>query len=419
MFLRVYKALNILITPLVILLLWYRISKHKEDPKRAKEKWGRPTKTRPKNKLLWIHAASVGEMVSTGPIIEVMQKHKGFSVLLTSGTVTSADLFESQYQNSKVIHQYVPLENYFAIRRFLKYWKPDLAIFVESEFWPCILDETSKVTKIISLNTRLSDRSFKRWKKCNLLFSNIAAMFSVFLPQSMNDYKRLKDLGVRNLYYAGNMKYMVPSLSANKHDLSLFKEMLTNKKVVLFISTHPGEEDLIVKIYESLRAKIKDLFFIIAPRHPIRSTQVLGLISDRGYSVVAKSKVIDTLSGTQFMIADSIGQMGTLIPLAHISVVCGSFVNIGGHNPIESAKLKSAIVIGPYISKQKEICDEFRNNNAAIFVKNYRECSQAIYALFSNETTYKRYVTNASELIKTKRDILGKVIGVLEKYLKS
>lgn len=406
-------------TPLIGLLLWYRVKNHKEDSKRIKERWGVATKERPKNKLVWIHAASVGEMVSTGPLIEVMQKHKGFSVLLTSGTVTSATLFKRQYKNANVIHQYVPLESYFAIRRFLKHWKPDLAIFVESEFWPCILDETSKVTKIISLNTRLSDQSFKRWKQCNFLFANIVRTFSVFMPQSMNDYRRLSALGVRHLYYAGNMKYTVPSLLANAYELGLFKEMLADRKVVLFISTHPGEEEMIVKIYEFLRHKIKDLFFIIAPRHPARTDQVLQLIRDYGYNVVIKSRAGTNLSEKQFFVADSIGEMGTLISLAPISVVCGTFVNIGGHNPIEAAKLKSAVVIGPYVSKQKEICDEFKSKEAAIFVKNYRECAQAIYALFSNKATYRRYVNNASELIKTKRDILGKVMSVVEKYLKS
>jgi len=418
MVLRVYKLLNIFLTPIVFFLLWYRVKNHKEDPNRIKERWGIASKARPRKKLIWVHAASVGEMISTIPLIEAIQPHKQFSIILTSGTVTSAELFRRKYKSFDVIHQYAPLENYFAIKNFLKHWKPDLAIFVESEFWPCILYETSKVTKIVSLNTRLSDKSLNRWMKFRVFFSLISRMFTIFLPQSMNDYKRLKNLGVSNLYYAGNMKYTVAPLAVNNEEISFFKKNLPHKKVVLFISTHPGEEEIIIKIYDSLKGKIKDLIFIIAPRHPIRTNKILQMISENGYEAIAKSQIKHALPNLEFLVADSIGEMGTLISLAPISVICGSFVNIGGHNPIEAAKLKSAVIIGPHTSKQHEICAEFKSNNAAIFVKNYKEATQAIYALFTNKATHRKYVTNATELIKTKRDILGKVIGVIEKYLK-
>ena len=169
MFLKIYKILNIILTPVLVLLLIYRVWRKKEDRSRIKERFGISKKNRPQKKVIWIHAASVGETVSILPIVNLLTSHQNYFVLLTSGTVASGELIKNKLPKN-ALHQYLPAENYFAIRQFLKHWQPHLAIFVESEFWPCILSETSKVSKIISLNTRMSDASFKKWHTHQYLF---------------------------------------------------------------------------------------------------------------------------------------------------------------------------------------------------------------------------------------------------------
>ena len=237
------------------------------------------------------------------------------------------------------------------------------------------------------------------------------------LPQRLNDYKKLRALGVKRLHYTGNLKYIVPPLPVHEHKLHILQNSLETRKVVLFVSTHPQEEEIIINIYKELKTKLDSLIFIIAPRHPNRSSQITSLLKHNRYHVAVRSKKQPITTTTEFYVADTIGELGTLMTVAHISVICGSFVNIGGHNPIEAAKLKSAIIMGPYTSKQKEICSEFKKSKAAIFVKNYKECATAIHSLFSNQDTKKKYITNALALMKTKNDILRDTILKIKPYL--
>jgi len=417
MLLKLYKALNILLTPIIGLLLIYRVWKKKEDKTRIKERLGIAKKARPNKKLIWIHAASVGETISTIPLIQILSADSKITILLTSGTVTSGKLVKSILPKN-VIHQYVPIENYFAIKNFLKHWKPNLTIFVESEFWPCILSETSKVSKIISLNTRLSDSSFKIWKTQKQAFSDISKLFSLFLPQSINDFEKLKSLGVKKLKYIGNIKYTVPPLIADERKLAILADELRSKKVVLFISSHPGEEEIIHQIYKEAKKIIPSLIFIIAPRHPNRSNHIHSMLSSNNYKLAVRSKHQHISPDTDFYIADTIGELGTLIRVSTISVICGTFVKTGGHNPIEAAKLKSAVIIGPYFSKQAEICSEFKKHKAAIMVKNHRECVKAICLLFSSQPTIKTYLANASKLINSKNNILRDTVLAIRHYIK-
>lgn len=418
MMLKIYRILNIIITPVLVLWLFYRAFRKKEDYSRIKERFGTPSKKRPANKeLIWIHAASVGETVSVLQIINILSHNSKYSILFTSGTVTSAKLIQNKLPKN-VIHQFIPVENYFAIRKFLNYWQPKLSIFVESEFWPCILYETSKISKLISLNTKISDSSFKGWNNNKSFFNEIAKLFSLFIPQSLADQKKLKALGVTNSKYIGNLKYTVPALETQENKLTALKDALHNRKVVLFASTHPKEEELILNIYRRLKVEHESLIFIIAPRHPHRSADIVSMIESFKYKIAVRSKRHHIKPDTDFYLCDTIGELGTLFRASPISVVCGTFTNIGGHNPIEPAKLKSAVIIGPDISGIKEISAELKKNKAAIFVKNHIECAKAINLLLSSKVTHKKYVINALTFLNTKNSILRDTMLKIREYLK-
>ncbi|MCH9753822.1 MAG: 3-deoxy-D-manno-octulosonic acid transferase, partial [Alphaproteobacteria bacterium] len=401
----------------IILFLFFRIIQGKEDKSRIKERFGLSKRRRPKRTVIWIHAASVGESVSVLPFLNLFKDNAKYFIIFTSGTITSGKLVKNKLPKN-AIHQYAPTENYFAIKNFLNHWKPKLTIFLESEFWPCILYETSKCSKLISLNTKISDTSYKRWTKLDTIFKEISSLFTLFLPQSSQTYNRLKKLGVKNLHYTGNLKYTVPPLPTIDTKLSSLKSSLKNRTPILFASSHPGEEKVIIDVYERLKEKHKSLIIIIAPRHPNRSESIVSLLKKYNYNISVRSKRTEIKNDTEFYIADTIGELGTLFRIAPISVICGSFVNIGGHNPIEAAKLKSAIIMGPYISGFREICGEFKKYKAAIFVKNRKECSRAIHSLLSNKETHKRYVYNALTFINTKKNILKDTMLKIKQYLK-
>jgi 3-deoxy-D-manno-octulosonic-acid transferase len=417
MILRLYTLINIIFTPFLMLLLLLRVVQKKEDLNRIKEKLGISDRKKPKKKVIWFHAASVGETISVIPLLDALKHTSECVILLTSGTLTSTKILKS-HLSKNIIHQFIPLENYFAIRNFLKHWKPTLAVFLESEFWPCILNETAKTTKIISLNTRISDKSFQSWKSHNYFFKEIASLFSLFLPQSILDSKRLKTLGAKKIKHIGNLKYGSPSLHFHEQKFLHLNESLKGRKVVLFASTHPKEEKIITNIFHELKDQHKSLIFIIAPRHPHRGNKIFSMINRQKYKAILRSKSRKIPSDTDFYISDTVGEMGTLFRISPISIICGSFVNIGGHNPIEAAKLKSSIIIGPYYDNFKEICKDLKKNKAAIFVKNQKECVKAINLLLSDKYTSRKYVYNALTLINSKNNLLEGIASEIKKYIK-
>lgn len=416
MILRLYTLANIICTPLLLLLIAFRVLQKKEDPRRIKERFGLSNKRKPRKKVIWFHAASVGETLSIVPLLDSLKYNSTHTILLTSGTLTSSKILKTRLPKN-TIHQFVPLENYFAIRNFLKHWKPQLAVFLESEFWPCILRETAKTTKIISLNTRISDKSFQSWKSHQYFFKEIASLFSLFLPQSALDAKRLRSLGAKNIKHIGNLKYTCPPLPYTEYKFLQLKESLKGKKVVLFASTHPREEELISNMFHELKEKYKSLLFIIAPRHPHRGENIATMLNKQKYNTLLRSKSKILNPNTDFYIADTIGEMGTLFEISPISVICGSFVKVGGHNPIEAAKLKSSIIMGPHYNNFKEICNDLKKNKAAIFVKNRIECVKAISLLLSDKNTARKYIYNALTFINSKSDLLENVTLELKKYI--
>lgn len=417
MILRIYTLVNIILTPFLVLLVLFRTLRKKEDSNRIMERFGLTKKRKPKRKIIWLHAASVGETLSVIPLLEVLQRKTNYSILLTSGTITSSKVLRNRLPKNTT-HQFIPIENYFAIKNFLNHWKPEISIFTESEFWPCILNETSKKSKLISLNTRISDASFERWKSYNMLFKEISYLFSLFLPQSAIDSKRLKSLGAKNVKYIGNIKYSVPSPVIDDQKLLGLQNSLKSKKVVLFASTHPKEEEIIVEIYQELKEKHDSLAFIIAPRHPHRGVEIAKMITKAGYKTTLRSKSKPPKPETEFYIVNSIGEMGLFFRVSPISVMCGSFVNVGGHNPIEPAKLKSAIIMGPHYNNFKEICKDLKKNKAAIFVKNKRECAKAVNLLLSDKQTSRKYIYNAVTFINSKEALLKDVFLEIRKHLK-
>jgi 3-deoxy-D-manno-octulosonic-acid transferase len=318
---------------------------------------------------------------------------------------------------SKAIHQYVPIENYFAVRRFLKYWQPTLTIFVESEFWPCILSETAPMCKVISLSTRTSNASFERWSWCKSFTREVLGNISVFMPQSVDDAKKLKLLGFNNIKYFGHLKYSVPPLPYSAVDVEKLKKEMQGRKILLFASTHPGEEEIAADIYKELRAGEQSLLMLIAVRHPVRAEGVRAMLESRGYKVAVRSKAQEIVSETDIYLIDTIGELGTFFKVAPITIMGGSFVDgIGGHNIIEPAKLRSVVIVGPYMSNFKGICQDFKEASAAIFVEDKAKCIKAVKSLWKDSKTYKSCRDNALMLFKDKEDVLEKTLDYIVKY---
>lgn len=394
--------------------------KGKEQFSRLGERFGLASirKTQGK-KLIWLHAASVGEILSAIPLIEQLNARlPGHQILITSGTITSAKITLNRL-SGLAIHQFLPLDNYLCINMFLNHWQPDLALFLESEFWPCILTQTASRCQIISVNTRISERSFNKWQKYPNLARSIIDSFGLFLPQSLLDQRRLQALGVTNYSYLGNLKYSTSKQIVDQAILTSLHNMFRDRVVLLAASTHPGEEEVLASIFKILRPKIKNLLLILAPRHPVRSSEIKQLLTDTfGFNVATRSAQETLNAKTDVYLADTLGELNYFYSIAPISIVGGSFVPIGGHNPIEPAKCDCVIITGPNYANFKEIYDEFFSAEAAFCAQNEQDCATIIERLYSNPKMQKQYTKNALELVARKDQTLELVVDKILTYTK-
>ena len=241
--LRAYRGLTSAGLPIINLLLQRRVKQGKENVSRIEERRGLASEKRPDGPLLWIHAASLGETQSILSLIDRLSSDSpSLNILMTTGTVTSADLIRDR-KPKKTIHQFMPVDRITWIRRFLNHWKPDLVIWVESEFWPNLLLETkARNTPIVLLNARISERSYKRWKQAQNSAELLMSCFSIILAQDNLVSKRLQSLGAKDVRTMGNLKTEALPLPANASELLVLQDEIGTRPVWLAASTHESEE---------------------------------------------------------------------------------------------------------------------------------------------------------------------------------
>lgn len=419
--LRLYKLLNFIASPVLFSLIFIRLLKGKESKLRFKERFGIASfKRRPKGKLIWFHATSVGEVVAVLPVLEAITSDKRFdgTVLLTSTTLGSLRLLEKRSLPGKVIHQLYPIDNHFTVKKFIGFWKPDLSVFIESEFWPCALSKAAAVGKVISLNTSISDRSFKHWMVMKSFASQVFAKVDQFFPKSITDLQRLEKFGLHNAQHIGNLKYSSPLLPFNKKELDSLRKSADGRKIVLFASTHPGEDELAIEAFNALKRRHPALLFILVPRHPVRTADIGILLKEASLPFVLRSSSRNKIPPeVSFYIVDTIGETGLFFALSPITVMGGSFAKIGGHNLIEPARLKSVVISGPHTHKFKDIIEEFKESKAACFANDNKECITLIKDLLGNQDLLKMYRKNAAGLLASKNDIMKQVTDTLIAYI--
>ena len=346
--LRAYQLGSALGTPLASQLLLQRQKRGKEHRERLSERLGQASLPRPKGPLVWVHGASVGEMLAAVPLIERLRA-QDFAVLVTSGTVTSAALAEQRLP-SGVVHQFIPLDAPRFVHRFLEHWRPDLALFVESDLWPNLICSCARrKIPMIVINGRLSERSFKRWRRVPGVIAALLNRFDLCLAQSASDAERYAKLGAPRVSATGNLKLDIPALSADEAALRRLKDIIGKRPVVVAASTHPGEEAAVIGAHRRLRAKFPALLTIIAPRHPSRGANIAESAKGAGLAVALRSRRAQPMPDIGIYVADTLGELGLMYRLGSIVFMGGSLASHGGQNPIEAIRLGAAIIHGPHV----------------------------------------------------------------------
>jgi 3-deoxy-D-manno-octulosonic-acid transferase len=352
--LRAYRKLTAVGTPLAKLLLSQRLKRGKEHPERVGERSGLAAMPRPDGALVWVHGASVGEMLAIIPLVERIRA-RGFGVLVTSGTVSSAALAQDRLPPGAV-HQFIPLDAPRFIHRFLDHWRPNLALFAEGDLWPnLIMESAQRGIPLVLVNGRLSERSFSRWRRAPGSIAALLRHFDMCLTQSVADAERYSELGALRVTMTGNLKLDVPAPPANDAEVAAIRHALSGRAIFAAASTHPGEEAVIVDAHRRLRGSFPGLITVLAPRHPERGLGVVDIAAVSGLNAVLRSQGRLPGHDTDVYIVDSIGELGLVYRLAPIVFMGGSLVRHGGQNPIEAAKLGAAILHGPHVWNFAEI----------------------------------------------------------------
>src|ERR1700757_420484 len=288
MALRVYRRLSTAMVPLAPALIKRRLKLGKEDPARIAERRGLSRDARPNGPLVWIHGASVGEVLAAAALIERLRA-LNIRILVTSGTVTSAAIVAKRFPHD-VIHQYVPFDSPRYVTRFLDHWRPSLALFIESDLWPnLILSSAARRIPMVLINGRMSQRSFPRWRRAYGTISALLGAFEICLAQSDTDAERFSALGARNVITTGNLKLDVPAPPADAMKLARLMAVTRGRPIVVAASTHPGEEETLIEAHRTLAGFFPSLLTVIVPRHPDRGNAVASLVAASGLRSMQRS----------------------------------------------------------------------------------------------------------------------------------
>ncbi len=380
-----YRLAGYLAAPLLRLLLARRLRRGKELPDRLGERWGKSDRGRPEAVLIWVHAASVGESLAVLPLVQQLTRERPqVTILMTSTTVTSANLLAVRLPVG-VIHQFSPLDLPGAVGRFLDHWRPDLAIFVESELWPTqlrALDRRGIARALV--NGRMSSRSYRGWRRWPGLAEGLLGGFDLVTAESERSAERLQALGAPNVIAAGSLKDAALLLPVDAEMLAALKAAIAERPCWLAASTHPGEERHIIAVHKGLSARFPSLLTLLAPRHPERGAEIAAVARTAGLEVAQRSKGEPLAAGTALYLADTLGEMGLLYRLTPLVFVGGSLVPVGGHNPLEPARLSAALVAGPHRDNVIESCQRLTAAGALILVENAKELETTVEALLDN-----------------------------------
>ncbi|OUR77488.1 hypothetical protein A9Q83_11090 [Alphaproteobacteria bacterium 46_93_T64] len=395
-----------------------RLEEGKEDPNRYEERFGEPSRMRPAGELIWIHAASVGESVSALPLINALLAHKSDrTVLITTGSVTSAELLADRLP-AGAFHQFVPVDTKEAVERFLDYWQPQVAIWLESEIWPNLINETSRrKIPMMLLNARMTSSTFNMWRKTGGFIKKLLKKFDYVHAQSSLTADRLEYLGVKDVETLGNLKFCSPPLPFQKDPFRVLRAATEKRKVWLAASTHKGEEAIVAEAHISIKKQIGSLLTIIVPRHPDRAGEIHEKLASAGFKIARRSLRQKITSDTDVYLADTIGELGLFYRISDVVFIGGSLVDKGGQNPLEAARLSSAIMFGPYMSNFSEIVRDLLENKAALQLKDGTELANATYVLMSEANIRSELAYNASEVVKTGEALLAHIVTQVEDKL--
>ena len=400
-------------------LLKRRVARGKEDADRLGERRGIASLERTEGQLVWIHAASNGEALSVEPLIRQFKEARPeLTILITTGTVTSADLVAARLADL-AIHQFVPLDHPAYCKRFLAHWQPDLAIWVESELWPNLISMAhARGVPLALVNARLSEKSARNWQRAKSMAADLLGRFSVVMAQDKETATRLTALGARHVENVGNLKHDGGVLPATAEGLATLQYMTRDRPLWLATNTHEGEEAIAAEGHRRLKPDFPDLLTMIVPRHPSRGPDIAKALEAEGLKVARRAGRTKLADSTDIYLADTTGELGIFYRVAEIVFVGGTLNPQGGHNPFEPARLSCALIAGPSRENLAESFALFEDGKALSNVTDADSLAAAVHHLLDDEPACGRQAKAAKQIAESARGAAGRVSAALLPLLK-
>ena len=380
-----YGVLGRLATPAVAVHLRRRARIGKEDGERLGERFGIDARPRPAGRLVWIHAASLGESLSVLPLIErLVAGAPPLAVVLTTGTRSSAEVMAERLP-SGAWHAYAPIDTASAVDRFVAHWRPDATVVVEQELWPMLLARSPAPRLLV--NARLSARSARRWSRATPLARRLLGRFERVLAQSAADAERLRRLGAPAVEMPGNLKDAAPPLPVDDDELATWRRALAGRTVWVAASTHPGEEEVVARADAALRARFPGLLTLLAPRHPARAAAIAAALGRADLRQLGDGEPPGPEIG--LLLVDRFGALGLFYRLAEVVFIGGSLIPHGGQNPLEPARLARPVLFGPHMENFAEAAAALTAAGAARTV-DAGELPEAVAAWLTDDAARRR-----------------------------
>lgn len=409
-----YWLTSLIYQPFAPVHLLLRKSKGKELAGRYREKLGFYTIKRPSGKLIWFHVASIGELNSIIPLIKALsESDKKLYFLITSVTVSSSKVF-ARANLLRTIHQFAPLDCPAFVKRFINYWKPNLGVFVDSELWPNLLATASTQCKLIMVNGRLSDKSYRRWCYLKNAAQQLYDYFTRIFPTSIDDLNKISAFVSRDkIKYIGNLKYIAPASSVSD-EAKNYRKQIGKRKFWLAASMHPGEFSQILKVHAQLKNQYPDLLTIIMPRHSHNARSIADEAKRMGLIANLRSQAPTIDKSTEVYIFDDFLM---LYDIAEIVFMGGSLIPHGGQNMLEPARSNCAIIVGPHTQNFRNIVEELVEAEGIAVVHDMNALQEKLTELFSNNEILVKLAHNAKKVSDQQNNILTDTLKAIKVYI--
>ena len=410
-----YRSATTAGLPLIELLLARRLMRGREETARIDERRGIPSIQRPAGPVIWIHAASIGEAQSVLVLIEkILKIAPEIHILMTTGTVTSARMMEDRLP-PRAIHQFVPVDRIAWVRRFLEYWKPAAALWVESELWPNLLLESRRAGVPMALvNARMSEKSRKNWSRAPGFARQLLACLGTILAQDAEIAARLEALGARNVSITGNLKLAAAPLPATAGALIALQDAIGDRPTWVAASTHRGEEDMVGAAHRGLAETYPRLLTLLAPRHPQRGDDIAHSLARTGLKVARWSQNDTITPDTNIYLVDGTGQLGLLYRVAPIAFIGGSLIPHGGQNMLEAAQLRCAVLYGPHIDNFRSVARELEAAGASLPLADADDLERTVGALLADSVRTEAIAAAADGAASRKQEVIDLVMRRLK-----